>query len=74
MHPFDEKITRVSEENAQKRNELMLDLADEIVVGYASEGGKLEKLLTKVEKQVTYFSEKVVISSRFKTSTKLKSK
>jgi predicted Rossmann fold nucleotide-binding protein DprA/Smf involved in DNA uptake len=43
--PFEEKIKRVSEKNAKVRNEMMINLADEIVVGFASEGGGLVEVL-----------------------------
>jgi len=45
--PFDIEVKRVTKETAMVRNRLMLDLADEVKVGYASIGGELEKLLTK---------------------------
>jgi hypothetical protein len=34
------------------RNKLMIELADNITVGYASEGGKLEELLNTTEKTI----------------------
>jgi predicted Rossmann fold nucleotide-binding protein DprA/Smf involved in DNA uptake len=37
-------VTHASEETCYQRNRLMLDLADEIVIGYASPGGNLERL------------------------------
>lgn len=43
--PFDKSVKRVSSQNAQTRNQLMTDLADQITIGYASPGGQLEKLL-----------------------------
>lgn len=39
----DESVHRVSRQSAFDRNELMLSMADEIVVGYCSEGGNIEK-------------------------------
>ena len=41
----DESVHRVSSESAFDRNKLILSIADTIVVGYCSNGGKLEKLL-----------------------------
>jgi predicted Rossmann fold nucleotide-binding protein DprA/Smf involved in DNA uptake len=41
--PFDKNVMRVTQETAAKRNELMLEMADEIVIGYASNNGLLEK-------------------------------
>jgi len=46
ISPFDKKTKRVTEKTAETRNKFMIDLADNITVGYASEGGRLEKLLT----------------------------
>ena len=43
--PFEEKIKRVSEKTAKIRNEMMIELADEIVVGFASKGGGLMEVL-----------------------------
>lgn len=42
--PFDETITRVTEETAIQRNRLMMDVADEVVIAHASKGGNLHKL------------------------------
>ena len=39
---------------AQVRNKLMVDIADQITVGYGSKGGNIEALLTVVEKPVEY--------------------
>ncbi|MBN1950927.1 MAG: hypothetical protein JW801_06965 [Bacteroidales bacterium] len=50
--PFDEKVKRVTEETAQKRNELMISLADQITIGFASEGGKLDELIKGIEKPI----------------------
>lgn len=43
--PFYKEVTRVSEETAAVRNQAMIELADEVVVGFASEGGNLDKIL-----------------------------
>lgn len=45
ISPFDESVKRVTEETAMKRNEMMIELADEVVVGYLSQVGNLSKLL-----------------------------
>ena len=45
ISPFDKRTKRVTELTAETRNKLMINLADNITVGYASEGGQLEKLL-----------------------------
>ena len=45
ISPFDKRTKRVTEMTAETRNKLMIDLADQIIIGYASAGGQLEKLL-----------------------------
>ena len=51
--PFDKSVKRVTEKTARTRNQLMIDLADKINVGYASEGGQLEELLKQTNKTIT---------------------
>ncbi|MBF0609318.1 MAG: DNA-processing protein DprA [Candidatus Magnetobacterium sp. LHC-1] len=46
--PFEETVKRVTAETAGLRNRLMLELADEIVVAYASKGGKLDNLVSEI--------------------------
>lgn len=43
--PFEQNITRVTQETANKRNELMAQLADEIFVAYAQPAGKIEQVV-----------------------------
>lgn len=50
--PFENAVKRVTEQTATKRNNLMIELADNITLGYISEGGQLEKLLTNIEKPI----------------------
>ena len=52
ISPFDESVKRVTTQTAQTRNQLMIDLANEITVGYASAGGNLELLLQGVTKPI----------------------
>ena len=47
--PFENSIKRVTEETAERRNRFMIKLAEEIVVGYASKGGMLERLVAEAE-------------------------
>lgn len=51
--PFTENVKRVTEQTAITRNKIMIDLADSITVGYACEGGELEKLLRNIPKPTT---------------------
>lgn len=50
--PFEDTVKYVTEETAQKRNRFMLDLAEDVVVGYASPGGMLDRLLVNVKGKV----------------------
>lgn len=43
--PFEDAIKRVTSETAHVRNRLMIDLADEVVIAYASENGNLQRLI-----------------------------
>jgi predicted Rossmann fold nucleotide-binding protein DprA/Smf involved in DNA uptake len=47
--PFAENVKRVSAETAEKRNRFMIELADEVVIGFASKGGMLERLIAEVK-------------------------
>ena len=48
ISPFGEKVTQNSKESCYKRNEVILEIADEIVVAFATKNGKLEKLLKNI--------------------------
>ena len=50
--PFDKSVKRVSSQTAAIRNKLMTDLADQIVIGYASSDGQLAELLKGIEKPI----------------------
>ena len=52
--PFDETVTRVTEETARKRNEMMIEIADEVVVGYRKEGGQIDKMINRCKKEIVY--------------------
>ncbi len=43
--PFDASVKRVTTATAAIRNRMMIEIADKVVVGYASPGGKLDMLL-----------------------------
>ena len=45
--PFSADVTRVTQETANKRNELMAELATEIFFAYAQPGGNVERLISK---------------------------
>lgn len=50
--PFDNSIKRVTEQTAEIRNKMMLELAENITLGYASTGGQLERLLAMTNKPI----------------------
>lgn len=43
--PFEEKVKRVTSETAKVRNQIMIELADQTVVGFVSDGGGLKAVL-----------------------------
>jgi predicted Rossmann fold nucleotide-binding protein DprA/Smf involved in DNA uptake len=45
VSPFDEQHSRITRENAIKKNETIISLADKIMVGYKTKNGQLDKLL-----------------------------
>lgn len=47
--PFDNSMKRVTAETAEKRNRFMIEVADEIAIGFASKGGMLERLVKEVK-------------------------
>ena len=47
--PFENSVKRVTAETAEKRNRFMIEIADEIVIGYAGKGGMLEKLVAEIK-------------------------
>ncbi|MDP3003673.1 MAG: hypothetical protein Q8N38_11160 [Bacteroidales bacterium] len=49
---FDKTTKRVTEQTAELRNKMMIELADTIIVGCASAGGQLEKLLAMTNKPI----------------------
>lgn len=49
ISPFPETITRVSRQTAELRNHEIIRLSDNLVVGYISENGQLEKVLENCE-------------------------
>ena len=47
--PFAENVKYVSAKTAEKRNRFMIELSDEVVIGYASKDGMLERLAAEVK-------------------------
>lgn len=50
--PFEKTIKRVTEQTAEIRNKMMIELADKIVVGYSREGGKIERVLQNIKQPI----------------------
>lgn len=51
--PFENSVKRVTAETAEQRNRFMIEIADDIVIGYASKGGMLERLVSQYSKNKT---------------------
>lgn len=49
VSPFAESVKYITEETANKRNQIMIDLADEVLLAYAYKNGNLNKLLSAVK-------------------------
>ena len=54
ISPFEKEIIRVTEKTAQVRNRMMIELAENITVGFVSKVGLLEKLISETDKKITY--------------------
>jgi hypothetical protein len=52
--PFEKQVIRVTEETAYIRNKMMIELADSITLGHATEGGKLDLLLKETGEKVIH--------------------
>ncbi len=50
ISPFEESVTSVTAQTCLVRNNLIVELADRIVIGYASPDGQISKLLHDLEK------------------------
>jgi len=57
ISPFDKSVTRVTEKTAEIRNKMMIELADNITIGYANKGGMLESLLKTTQKKMVRLDE-----------------
>jgi hypothetical protein len=52
--PFDKNVTRVTNETASIRNKMMIELADKVVIGFADPNGKLNHILSEINKEIKY--------------------
>lgn len=55
--PFDANVTRVTSETAAQRNSFMIDIADQVVVGYKMPGGLIDMALMGTKKKVGYLND-----------------
>ncbi len=55
--PFTEGAVRITAHNAYKRNEMMVDIADRVVIGYATEDGSLAGLIKQIPEKVGFLQE-----------------
>ena len=55
--PFEEKILRVTEKTAKLRNEMMVELAHEIVIGFVSEKSNLHEVVNNSVKEKIFLSD-----------------
>jgi predicted Rossmann fold nucleotide-binding protein DprA/Smf involved in DNA uptake len=53
ISPFEKEVKRITTKTALIRNQLMIELADKIIVGFISKGGNLEGLLKQTDKKLT---------------------
>lgn len=57
ISPFSDDIWLANVDRAMKRNRYMIDMSDEVVIGFVSPGGNLDKLLKEYEgtgKKIVY--------------------
>ena len=47
--PFAEDVKQITTATAEIRNRFMIELADEVVIGYAGKGGMLERLVAEAK-------------------------
>jgi hypothetical protein len=54
ISPFEKNVTKVTIETASIRNRMMIEIADEVIIGYADPNGKLNQILRGANKKITY--------------------
>ncbi len=55
--PFDREVTRITKETSFIRNQLIVDLAQDITIGYLAPGGNLDRLLKTCNKSIYHLLE-----------------
>jgi predicted Rossmann fold nucleotide-binding protein DprA/Smf involved in DNA uptake len=56
ISPFDAQVKRITSRTVLVRHQTMIDLADDIAVGYISKNGQLDTLLTPVTKPIFHIT------------------
>jgi predicted Rossmann fold nucleotide-binding protein DprA/Smf involved in DNA uptake len=54
ISPFNKNIKKVTINTASIRNQMMIELADKVVIGFADPNGKLNQILFDINKNITY--------------------
>lgn len=49
ISPFKKEIVRITRDTAIKKNETIISLSDQLIIGYKSPNGQLDKLLTNIK-------------------------
>jgi len=49
ISPFDKTVTYITQKTANKRNEIMVDIADEVFLAYITKDGNLDELLKGIK-------------------------
>jgi hypothetical protein len=57
ISPFEKEIKRVTRDTAKIRNQRIIEMCDELVVGYATKGGQLEALLKEGTPNISLLSK-----------------
>ena len=52
ISPFDESVTYVTQQTANKRNKIMTSLADEVFIAYSSKVGHINKLVSNLDPNI----------------------
>lgn len=49
ISPFDDSVRYITQETANRRNEIMAELADEVFLAYSTKGGNLHNLIKSIK-------------------------
>ena len=56
ISPFNDSVKYITQETANKRNEIMVELSDKVFLAYATKNGNLDRLLKNVKgKKISSF-------------------